>query len=71
MSRLWGQFNQLEIPKWLRKPALSTYIWMFNCSLSDAAVQDLNQYRNLSEFFRRELRAGIRPLDGAHVLVGV
>lgn len=71
MSRLWGQFNQLELPVWLRKPALGLYVWMFNCTLEDAAVQDLKRYRNLSEFFRRRLRAGIRPIDGAHILVCV
>jgi phosphatidylserine decarboxylase len=68
MSRLWGQFNQLELPLWLRRPSLRLYIWMFGCSLQDAAVQDLSQYRNLSEFFRRVLRPGIRPIDGAHIL---
>jgi hypothetical protein len=66
---MWGQFNQLELPSWLRKPAFSLYIWMFNCSLEDAAVQDLKSYRNLSEFFRRELKPGIRPLDGSRILV--
>ena len=69
MSRLWGQFNQLELPTWLRKPALSLYIWLFGCSLDEAAIQDLKHYRNLSEFFRRHLRPGIRPIDRAHIVV--
>ena len=71
MSRLWGQFNQLVLPNWLRRPALRLYIWMFGCCLEDAAVQDLTKYRNLSEFFRRNLRPGIRPIDSAQILVSV
>jgi phosphatidylserine decarboxylase len=68
ISRLWGKFNQMELPEWMRVPAFNLYIWMFGCSLDDAAVQDLKTYRNLSEFFRRKLKPGIRPVDGAHIL---
>jgi len=71
ISRLWGQFNQLELPTWLRRPAFRLYIWLFGCRLEDAAVQDLTKYRNLSEFFRRNLRPGIRPIDPARVLVSL
>ena len=71
ISRLWGQFNQLVLPTWLRRPALRLYIWMFGCRLEDAAVQDLTKYRNLSEFFRRNLRPGIRPIDSTQILVSV
>jgi len=71
MSRLWGQFNQLELPTWLRRPAFRLYIWLFGCCLEEAAVQDLSKYRNLSEFFRRTLRPGIRPIDPARELVSM
>ncbi len=43
--------------------------WLFQCKLHEASVTDLRRYRNLSEFFRRTLRPGVRPVDGAHVLV--
>jgi len=71
ISRLWGQFNQLELPKWLRYPAFRLYIWLFGCCLEEAAVQDLSKYRNLSEFFRRNLRPGIRPIDHSQILVSM
>ena len=69
ISRLWGRFNQLELPTWLRRPAFRLYIWLFGCRLEDAAIQDLTKYRNLSEFFRRNLRPGIRPIDSTQILV--
>ena len=69
MSRWWGQFNQLELPVWLRTPAFNLYIWMFSCKLHEAAVEDLTSYRNLSEFFRRQLKPGLRPVNNHSDLV--
>src|SRR6218665_777715 len=63
LSQLWGQFNQLELPVWLRSPAIRLYIWMFNCCLDEADIQDLKQYPNVGEFFQRRLRPGVRPIN--------
>lgn len=71
VSRAWGYFNGLRLPVWLRTPAFSLYIWLFDCQLHEAAVTDLTSYKNLSEFFRRQLRAGVRPVDHSHVLVSL
>ncbi|KAL8560798.1 hypothetical protein ACOMHN_061833 [Nucella lapillus] len=68
MSRLWGRFNQLELPVFLRLPLLSLYIWMFGCRLDEAEIEDLRHYRNLGEFFRRQLKPHVRPIDDDHVL---
>ena len=69
ISRLWGRFNQIELPVFLRRPLLSLYIWMFGCRLDEAEVEDLRHYKNLGEFFRRELKPHVRPIDDDHVLV--
>ena len=69
-SRLWGYVNNLELPVWLRGPVYRTYIRMFGCNMEEAAVRDLEHYRNLGEFFRRRLRPDVRPLDSSHSLVG-
>lgn len=69
MSRLWGRFNELELPIFLRRPLLSLYIWMFGCRLDEAEVEDLRHYRNLGEFFRRQLKPDVRPIDDNYVLV--
>ncbi|KAK7087178.1 phosphatidylserine decarboxylase proenzyme, mitochondrial-like isoform X3 [Littorina saxatilis] len=68
ISRLWGRFNQIELPIFLRKPLLGLYIWMFGCNLDEAEIEDLRHYKNLGEFFRRELKSHVRPIDDDHVL---
>ncbi|KMU80955.1 phosphatidylserine decarboxylase proenzyme [Coccidioides immitis RMSCC 3703] len=63
MSRLWGRFNELELPYWLRVPGFKLYSWIFGVNLSEVAEQDLHVYPNLAAFFYRELKPGVRPLD--------
>ena len=62
--------NSLELPVWLRTPLLSLYIWAFGVNLEEAAVRDLKHYRNLGEFFRRQLGPGHRPVNKEHCVVG-
>ena len=69
ISRLYGSLTAREVPCWLRIPFYWLYIWLFRCRVEEAAVTDLSQYRSLSEFFRRSLRPGIRPVDTASELV--
>ncbi|KAK1883535.1 Phosphatidylserine decarboxylase proenzyme mitochondrial [Dissostichus eleginoides] len=56
LSRAWGRLNGVELPTWLRKPVYSLYIWTFGVNMQEAAVEDLHHYRNLGEFFRRQLK---------------
>lgn len=69
MSRAWGRFNQRELPNWFRGPGFRFYIWLFGVKLEEALIQDLCQYRNLSEFFRRRLRSEVRPIQYNSLLV--
>lgn len=71
MSRLWGLINSIDLPHWLRKPAYRLYIWMFDCHVEEAVVEDISRYKNLSEFFRRMLKPGMRPLDAQVSLVSM
>ncbi|GFO09861.1 phosphatidylserine decarboxylase proenzyme, mitochondrial [Plakobranchus ocellatus] len=68
ISRLWGRFNQVDLPVFLRRPLIGLYVWLFGCDLKEALEQDLRSYRNLGEFFRRQLRHDVRPVDDTHVL---
>ncbi|KAJ2083539.1 phosphatidylserine decarboxylase 1 [Coemansia sp. RSA 988] len=63
MSRLFGSFNEMEIPRILRKPLLHIYAWTFGCNLSEMKDPDLSNYPNLSSFFYRELCPETRPVD--------
>ncbi|OQV13295.1 Phosphatidylserine decarboxylase proenzyme, mitochondrial [Hypsibius exemplaris] len=69
VSRSWGWLNDVYLPHWLRRPVLSTYIRMFGCDLSEAAVQDLKWYKNLGDFFKRKLRPGVRPIAAGSSVV--
>ncbi|KAJ2368732.1 phosphatidylserine decarboxylase 1 [Coemansia sp. Cherry 401B] len=63
MSRLFGSFNEVEIPRLVRKPLLCLYAWIFGCNLSEMKDPDLMHYPNLATFFYRELREDARPVD--------
>ncbi|MCJ1335642.1 phosphatidylserine decarboxylase 1 [Bachmanniomyces sp. S44760] len=63
VSRLWGKFNELEIPYYLRVPGFKLYSWVFGVNLSEVSEPDLHIYPNLASFFYRTLKPGVRPLD--------
>ncbi|KAJ1815424.1 phosphatidylserine decarboxylase 1, partial [Coemansia sp. RSA 2599] len=63
MSRLFGSFNEIEIPAMLRSPLLRIYAAIFGCNLEEMKDPDLSHYPNLATFFYRELKDGARPVD--------
>lgn len=63
VSRLWGRFNELDIPYYLRVPGFRLYAWIFGVNLNEVAEPDLHVYPNLAAFFYRSLKPGVRPLD--------
>ncbi|KAK3833814.1 MAG: phosphatidylserine decarboxylase [Linnemannia elongata] len=69
ISRLWGAFNSITLPMWFRVPGFKLYSWIFGCNLEEMKDPDLTHYKNLSEFFYRELKDGARPIDFDAALV--
>ncbi|EGN94175.1 hypothetical protein SERLA73DRAFT_115101 [Serpula lacrymans var. lacrymans S7.3] len=65
MSRVWGYFNSLELPVWVRPYGFRLYAYMFGCNLEEIEPADLTQYASLGAFFYRKLKAGARPVDNA------
>lgn len=63
ISRLWGRLNNVELPVWAREPGFKFYSYLFGVNLDEVAEQDLRKFRNLSEFFYREIKAGARTVD--------
>ncbi|PKS11655.1 hypothetical protein jhhlp_001806 [Lomentospora prolificans] len=63
ISRLWGWFNELTIPYYLRAPGFKLYSYFFGVNLDEVAEPDLRSYKNLAAFFYRTLKPGSRPLD--------
>ncbi|KAF9175125.1 phosphatidylserine decarboxylase 1 [Mortierella sp. AD011] len=69
ISRLWGAFNSITLPMWFREPGFKFYSWIFGCNLEEMKDPDLTHYKNLSEFFYRELKDDARPIDYNAALV--
>ncbi|KKY17434.1 putative phosphatidylserine decarboxylase proenzyme [Phaeomoniella chlamydospora] len=63
LSRLWGRFNELNIPYHLRAPGFKLYGWIFGVNFNEISEPDLHAYPNLAAFFYRTLKPGVRPLD--------
>ncbi|KAI1749752.1 phosphatidylserine decarboxylase [Xylaria castorea] len=63
VSRLWGKFNELTIPYYLRVPGFKLYSFIFGVNLDEVSEPDLHVYPNLAAFFYRTLKPGVRPLD--------
>lgn len=69
MSRLWGRVNDIDLPVWMREPGYKLYSYLFGVNLDEVAEPDLTTYHNLGEFFYRELKPGVRPIDESAELV--
>ncbi|KAH6603314.1 phosphatidylserine decarboxylase proenzyme 1 [Trichoderma cornu-damae] len=70
ISRIWGKFNELTIPYYLRVPGFRLYSFIFGVNLDEVSEPDLHVYPNLAAFFYRTLKPGVRPLDAdAHALL--
>lgn len=69
ISRLWGQVNSIELPIWLRAPGYKFYCYCFGANLNEIKEKDLTKYKNLSEFFYRELEENARIIDERSDLV--
>ncbi|XP_054166987.1 phosphatidylserine decarboxylase proenzyme, mitochondrial-like [Oppia nitens] len=69
VSRIWGWINSIELPVIMRSPILTSYVKAFGVNLEEAFIDDLRQYKNLGEFFRRPLKPGVRPIDTSNGIV--
>ena len=65
LSRAWGKVHDVDLPVWSRTALLGAYVKVFGCDLNEAVVQDLKEFRNLGELFRRSLKKEVRPIDRA------
>ncbi|RKP29759.1 phosphatidylserine decarboxylase [Metschnikowia bicuspidata] len=68
ISRLWGQVNSITLPVWLRTPSYRFYSAVFGANLDEIDEPDLTTFKNLSEFFYRKLKPGVRPIADAELV---
>jgi phosphatidylserine decarboxylase len=64
VSRAMGWLAELPVPSPLLTPVLAAYARGFGADLSEAA-RPLRAYASFNDFFTRELRPGLRPVDPA------
>ena len=65
MSRIYGMLNSYTLPVWFRVPGYKFYAFVFGVNLDECDPSDLTEYRSMSEFFMRRLKAGVRPIADA------
>lgn len=63
LSRLWGKFNEIDLPYSLRIPGFKLYGYIFGVNFDEISEPDLHVYPNLAAFFYRTLKPGVRPID--------
>ncbi|KAI5953597.1 PSD1 [Candida jiufengensis] len=63
MSRVWGYVNSINLPVFIRSPSYRLYSAIFGVNLDEMENPDLKSYNNLSEFFYRTLKPGVRPIS--------
>ena len=70
ISRTWGKMTNWQLPVTLREPLLGLYCRVTGVNLEEALDCDLKNYCTLNEFFRRELKPGLRTVDPSSQMVG-
>lgn len=68
-SRAWGWLTSLELPRVIRPWVYGFYADMFGCNIHEAEIEDLSSYPTLSDFFCRQLKDNVRPIDPVHSIV--
>lgn len=63
MSHVWGYLNSFELPSFTRPCGFRSYAYMFGCNLNEIESGDFAHYVSLGEFFYRNLKPGVRPVD--------
>lgn len=67
ISRLMGKLAAVKLPVFLREPFLKAFGRFFGVNFSEIA-QPLSSFETLQDFFIRELKPGLRPLDSAEIV---
>ncbi len=69
VSRLIGQLAASETP-FIKQQFITRFARHYGVNMSEAAIEDLAQYRSFNDFFTRALKADARPIcDEAHAIV--
>lgn len=63
LSHLVGWLAETRIG-WIKNLFISKFIKQFNVNMDEAERQTVDAFENFNDFFTRELKPGMRPIDG-------
>ena len=63
ISRFTGYATSFPLPPGLRVLAYKAFGGIYGVNYSEMKVEELNAFRNFNQFFTRELKDGVRPID--------
>jgi len=67
LSRAVGYLAESRY-NWIKRPFIKWFARQYQVNMSEALIEDLDQFDNFNAFFTRELKPGLRPLDDATVV---
>jgi phosphatidylserine decarboxylase len=67
LSRAVGYLAESRC-NWIKRPFIKTFARHYRVNMSEALIEDLDQFDNFNAFFTRALKPGMRPLDDAAVV---
>lgn len=67
LSRAVGYLAASRI-NWIKSPFIKLFAKQYQVNMSEALIEDLDQFANFNEFFTRELKPGMRPLADAKLV---
>ena len=67
LSRAVGYLAESRY-NWIKRPFIKWFARQYQVNMSEALIEDLDQFDNFNAFFTRELKPGVRPLDDATVV---
>ncbi|OOE85659.1 archaetidylserine decarboxylase [Salinivibrio sharmensis] len=65
LTRLMGKLASLK-GGWLTTAVIKWFIKQYHVDMSEAKVSDPSYYRTFNDFFVRELKPALRPIEGDH-----
>ncbi|WP_299205239.1 archaetidylserine decarboxylase [uncultured Amphritea sp.] len=67
LSRAVGYLAESRC-NWIKRPFIKTFAKQYQVNMSEALIEDLDQFDNFNAFFTRALKPDMRPLDNATVV---
>jgi phosphatidylserine decarboxylase len=61
-ARLMGASARLRLPRWMNRMLMRWFVRKYGVNMEEC-VGDIEDFPTLSEFFVRELKPGVRPID--------